>query len=211
MPPRKSLRNEERSTPKIIVLLTLITLITSLTSVVLTSYPQHLAVDNKTVLGEAQFIGNNTAIVKGHQVQYGTNDIIGLQGRNYIKLTGRQVQLPSGRSEEGIRTIFAEWNQNLLLQQTIGSFNISNQPQIAQIGVGNTVFNLIPISQDVLNVNVVDLTGKMASSTYNLQLVQSTTYLSENGIMLELSKGKDNTITITLIGSGYNNIWMRVL
>lgn len=205
MPPRTS-RNQ-RNPVKIIVLLTLLTLITSLTSVSLSVYPQHLFVDNKTSIGTVQFTGNQTAIVKGNQVSYSANQIIPLEGRSYIKLTGRQVQLSGNRYEEGIRTVFAEWNQNLLLQQQIGEFSVNS---IAQIGIDTTIINLIPISQDVLNVNAFDITKKAPASNYNLQLVQNTVYLSEGGAMVKLEKNGDK-ITVSLIGSGYKNIWMRVI
>ena len=208
MPPKR-FKSEKRNVPKIILLLSLITVLSMFSSTALSMYPQHLWISNTTKLGDrVQFMDNNTAIIKGNQVSYTANQIMPLEGRSYIRITANQAQFGGNTYQEGIRTVFAEWNQNLLLQQPIGSFNPTAQ-RAAQIGVDKTVITLIPISTDVINVNAVDLNGKKPTSNYNLQLAQKA-YLSENGVMLELSK-KDTNIVITLIGSGYKSIWMQVI
>lgn len=202
MAPRRRM-GSERSTPKIAILMSLIVLLTSITSMVMSSYPQHLYIDNKTVILNAiGFLDNNTVNIRGHQTQYGAGDSIAIDGRDYIRITGRQVQLGSSNFSEGIRTLTASLTDNVLFQQMIGTFTIN---QVAQVGVDGETVSIIPISMNVVNIRTDD-------SVYNIEFVQDTTFITtKNKVMLKLTKEKD-TITIFVVGiKNYQNIWMRII
>ena len=86
---------DETTTTKSLVIFGLIFVLFFSTSIALTSFPQHLALNDKTVIQAIKFIGNNTAIIKGNQVQYGVGDVIPIEGksRDYIRITGNQIQI----------------------------------------------------------------------------------------------------------------------
>lgn len=202
MPPRRY-TGSERSVPKIVILMSLVFIIISLTSAVLTSYPQHLYLDDKTTIGSVAFTGNNSVIIKGNQIAYGVGDYIALDNsRDTIRITGNQVQLGTEVYSEAIRTLSASLSNNILFTQSIGTFSVN---QVAQIGIDGDIINIIPISSDVLNIQT-------AGSNYNIQFVQETTYITtENGSMLKISK-EDDIVSIFIVGiKNYQNIWLKVL
>jgi hypothetical protein len=181
-------------------------LITFSTSITLTSYPQHLALDDKTIIQAIKFISNNTAVVKGNQVQFGKGDVLPLEGRDYIKITGRQIQVGESRYNEGVRTVSASWYQNTMFAQKIGTFRTD---QTAQIIVDRTVITIHPVSKDVLSITSLDLSTPKTQNNYNIQLAQDTVYINEGGAMLKLV-GTNSMITVSLIGlKKYTNIIMR--
>lgn len=199
-------RVDEPNTGQSVLLFAMIFLITFSTSITLTSYPQHLALDDKTVIQAIKFISNNTVFIKGNQVQIGQGDILPLEGRDYIRITGRQVQVGNENYNEGIRTVSASWHQNVMFTQRVGTFRSG---QAAQIVVDRTAFNLVPISKDVLRVTVVDLVNPKYQNHYNVQFTQDTVYINENDIMMKLVN-KDGTITANLVGlKKYTKILMR--
>lgn len=199
---------DEPTTTKSLIIAGLIFLITFSTSITLTSYPQHLAINENTVIQAIKFVGNDTAIIKGNQVQLGTGDVIPLAGRDYIRITGNQVQVGKTNFTEGIRTVSASWHQNVMFSQKIGSFKST---QTVQIIVDNSVFNLIPLQSEVLSITVVDLSNKANQQHYNTKFNQDTLYINENDIMIRLVR-TDDTITASLIGlKKYSNIAMRLI
>lgn len=191
---------------KTILLLFLLTLIFFSTSAVLTSYPQHLYISNSTKIDVAKFLDGNRLLLKGNMVQYGAGDVIPLEGRSYLRLTGRQVQIGGSTYKEGIRTITADISQNVLFSQTLGVFSESN---VAQVIIENTVINLIPISGDAFNINVRDLSTKKVINNYNIQFTQSTIYTNDNGIMLQLTKKKAKIYVNLVSINPYKNILFR--
>ena len=196
------MRRDQRSTPKIIALTAIVFIITSITGVILTSYPQHLYISNNTVIDAiAGFEDNNTVNLRGNQVQYNPGDIIPLEGRDYIRITGNQVQLGDTIYSEAIRTITASLSQNVLFPQKIGEFTIN---QAAQIGIDNEIINIIPVSMNVVNIRAPD-------SNYNVEFVQEKTYFKTAGNLFELTN-RDGKITVSAIGiRNYQTIWVRTI
>ena len=202
----KQKKDEKAGAGKTIVLLSLIAVIFFSTSVVLTSYPQHIFISNNTKIDTAKFLDGNKLLLKGNMVQYVKGDIIPLEGREYIRITGRQAQIGGSTYKEGIRTITSDISQSVLFMQDLGSFSADS---VAQVVVDGTVINMIPISKDVININVQDLGSMKTITNYNLQFTQSTTYTNDNGIMLKLTK-KQAKIYVTLVGiKPYRNILFR--
>lgn len=195
-------------TGKTILLLFLITIIFFSTSAVLTSYPQHLYISNSTKIDVVKFLDGNKLLLKGNMVQYGAGDVIPLEGnrREYIRITGKMAQIGGSTYKEGVRTITSDISQNILFSQEVGMFGTDS---IAQVVVEDTVINLIPITTDVINVNVQSLNSRKTINNYNLQFTQSTTYTNDNGIMLQLTKKKAK-VYVKLIGiKPYKNILFR--
>lgn len=199
---------DETSTKKIVLLLAMVFALTSATSIMLTAYPQHLALTKNTTIGAIKFTDNNHVIIRGNQVSYGSGDIIPVEGRDFIRVTGRQIQVGAETYKEGVRSVPAEWHQNILVRQKIGTFD-NNRP--AQVIVDNAVINLILATPDVLNVNTVDIRAKDKVNRYNVQFSQNTVYINERGVMLKLVKDKAKT-TVHLVGfARYDRILLRVL
>ncbi|CAG0948604.1 MAG: hypothetical protein OIN86_12940 [Candidatus Methanoperedens sp.] len=196
-------RTEESGFMKALVLTTLLALTMLSTSVVLTAYPQHLYINNGTIINsDLKFVNNNSVNIKGHQVQYGQNDIIPVgEGRDYIKITGRQVQLGESFFMPGIRTITAGLYQSVIFEQKIGSFGID---KVGQISIDGNVINVIPASQNTVNV-------RTATSNYIVEFTQSNTYIKSGNAMLRLNKN-GNVISIYLVGfSNYNRVLVRTI
>lgn len=206
---RRSRRYEDQpTTTKSILIFGLIFIITFSTSITLTSFPQHIALNDKTVIQAIKFIDDKTALIKGNQVQLGKGDIITLEGRDFIRITGNQVQVGTSNFSEGVRTVGASWHQNVLFSQKVGTYD-SNK--VAQIVVDKTAFNLIPMPSDVLSVTISDLSNRKNEQHYNVQFTQDTLYINENDIMLKLVRTGKST-TASLIGlKKYNNIIMRTI
>lgn len=191
---------------KTILLLFLLTTMFLSTSAILTAYPQHIYVNNATKIDVVKFLDGNKLMLKGNMVQYGAGDVIPLEGRQFIRLTGKMAQIGDSTYKEGIRTITSDVSQNILFSQDIGSFGADT---IAQVVVEDTVINLIPITTDVINVNVQSLSSKKTINNYNIQFTQATTYTNDNGIMLQLTKKKAK-VYVKLIGiKPYKNILFR--
>lgn len=203
---KKSKNTEKPSARKAILLLFLLTIMFLSTSAILTAYPQHIYINNATKIDVVKFLDGNRLILKGNMVQYGAGDIIPLEGRSYIRLTGKMAQIGGSTYKEGIRTVTSDIFQNILFSQELGVFNEST---VAQVIIETTVINLIPISRDVINVNVQNLAPRKLVNNYNIQFTQSTTYINDNGIMLKLTK-KQGKVYVKLIGiKPYKNILFR--
>lgn len=206
---RKNRRFEDESTTtKSLLIFGFIFVLFFSTSIVLTSYPQHIAISSGTQIQAVKFLNDSFAIVRGNQVQVGKGDVIGLEGRDYIKITGNQVQIKSQNYPEGIRTVVAEWYQNVLFSQRIGKFQ-SNQT--AQIIIDETSFVLTPLSQDTISVTATDLSNKQNQNHYNIIFKQNTFYINENGIMLKFTMTGD-IITVNTVGlDKHNKIIIRII
>lgn len=210
---RQSRRFEEESTTtKSIVIFGLIFIMFFSTSIVLTSYPQHLALNDQTVIQAIKFLNNNTALIKGNQVQFGSGDVIPLAGRDYIRITGRQIQIGKDEYNEAVRVVSpSSWTQNTMFNQKIGA---SKSNQAMQIVIDKTSFNLIPIkpiSAKIVSVTIDDLSKKNIQTHYNIQFTQNTTYINENNIMLKIVN-ENNSTTVYIVGVGrYNNIFFRAI
>lgn len=198
------LRKSEYSLPKTIIILTIVLILTISSTIALTSYPQHIYLDNKTKFKDISFQNNNVVTVKGNQVTYNTGDTILLEGREYIKVTGKQQQYGNFLLTPAIRTLSSTISQNVLFEREIGRFKINSQS--AQVTIDKTIINFIPLSLNIINIQT-------ASTKYNIDLTSTNkTYLTfENGIMLKLEKNS-NIIKIYIIGlSEYNNIKVRII
>lgn len=209
---RRSRKFEEETstTAKSITIFVLIGILFFSTSIAITSYPQHLALSNGTVIQTLKFISGNTVMIKGNQVQVGTGDIIPIEGagRDYIKLTGNQVQIGKVNYPEAIRTVTSEWYQQILFTQRIGKFQ-SNQT--VQIIIDETSFVLTPLSQDTISVTATGISDPEKQNHYNIVFKQGTVYINENGIMLKFTKTGD-TVTVNTVGlDRHNKIIIRTL
>lgn len=201
-------KRKKTSAGKTILLLALLTFLFFSTSVVLTSYPQHIFINNATKIDAVKFLDGNKLILKGNMVQYNAGDTIPLEGRSYLKLTGKQAQIGGSTYKEGIRTITSDIFQNILFSQELGVFNESS---VSQTIIETTVINIIPISENVFNINVQDLSRGTPKTinNYNIQFTQSTTYTNDNGIMLQLTK-KSGKIHVRIVGiKPYKSIIFR--
>lgn len=199
---------DEPTTTKSLIIFGLLFLLFFSTSIVLTSYPQHIALNDQTVIQAIKFMDGNTVMIRGNQIQLQVGDSIPLNGRDYIKLTGNQIQVGKTNYPEAIRTVAAEWYQNTLFSQRVGTWN-SNQ--VAQIVVDKIAINLIPVSNDIISVTAIDTTKTNKQNRYNIQFTQDTTYINEHGVMIRLVK-KEGTVTASLIGiMKYNNVFLRII
>lgn len=202
---RKSRRGDDdaRSIPKMLILVGMLIMVYMSTSVVLAAYQQHLYIDNKTVIdASVGFKDNKTVNIKGNMVQYGQNDIIPVNGQEYIRITGNQVQMGNNLFTPAIRTVTAKIYQNILFEQKVGEFNIS---RAAQVGIEGKTVALIPISTNIINIRTVD-------SNYNVEFTQDIIYINtKDGVMLKLQK--DNSkIKVSIVGlKNYDNVWMRTV
>ena len=200
----------EPTTTKSLLIFGLIFIIFFSTSIAITSYPQHLALSNGTVIQTIKFIGGNTVMIKGNQVQLSAGDIIPIEGagRDYIKLTGNQVQIGKIDYPEAIRTVTSEWYQQILFSQRIGKFQ-SNQT--AQIIIDTTSFVLTPLSQDTISVTATEISNTNNQNHYNIIFKQGVVYINENGIMLKFAKTGD-TIIVNSVGlDRHNRIIIRAI
>jgi len=201
---------DEPTTEKSIIIFGLVFILFFSTSITLTSYPQYLALNEQTIIETIKFIGNNTVLIKGNQVQYGVGDIIPIQGtsRDYIRITGNQVQAGKTSYQEGIRTVAALWYQNVMFTQKVGSYQ-SNQT--AQIIIDDTSFVLTPLSQDTLSVTATDLSNTKNQNHYNIIFKQGVVYINENGIMLKFTKTGDQIRVNTVGLDKHSRIFIRAL
>ncbi len=209
LPSRFSRERESTGTKKTILLLAMLFFLTGATSIILSAYPQHLAINNNTVINSAvKFLGNNTVALNGHQIQYSSNYVIPVAGRDFIRITGHQVQVSGTNYTEGLRSIPVGWQQNALVLQKIGKYDSSH---IAQIVVDSTVINLIPVSENVLNVNAVDISAKEQPNHYNIIFQSGTVFINEQGVMIKLVKENNNTSAYIAGFAHYNRILLRVI
>ncbi len=199
---------DESSTTKSVVIFGLIFVLFFSTSIALSSYPQHIALNDQTVIQAIKFINNNTVLIKGNQVQFGSGDVIPLDGRDYIKITGNQVQIGKNNYPEGIRTVAAEWYQNLLFSQRIGKFQTN---QTAQIIIDGTSFILTPLSQDTVSVTATEILNPKNQNHYNIIYKQGVVYINENGIMLKFTKTEDIVVVNTVGLDRHDKIILRTI
>jgi len=179
------------------------------TSALMTAYPQHIYINGETRIEALKFYDNNSVLLKGNQVSYGAGDIIPTKGvgRDYIRITGNQIQINSQNYNEGIRTVTAGITQNVVFLQKIGSVKADRPSQIL---VDTTYINLIPMNDTIYNVNA-GILGTKESNNYNIQYIQNIVYINENGIMLKFTKTA-GVITIDIVGfDRHKNIIVRTL
>jgi hypothetical protein len=178
---------------KSIVIFGLLGFVVIISSVVISVYPQHIWVSNSTVIDS--IVGNfhnGTVNIKGNQVQYSTGDSIMLNGKDYIRLTGNQVQIGGNTYENAIRTISASIDQNVLFQQKLGTFTNS-----ATVTIDNTIINMNIVNATILNVQTAD-------SNYNIEFMNSVVYITSGNVMLKLINSYP-LIDVYLIGTGSHN------
>lgn len=182
---------------KSIILIGLLTGVFMFNAVIISSYPQHLYLNNNTVIESIVGNFNNSTVnIRGNQVQYSSGDIIFLEGRDYIRITGNQVQLGGDIFTSAIRTISASLSQNVLFEQKIGSFGLNSAGKLV---IDDVVINLIPVSRNVLNV-------RTSSDNYNVELINNIVYIKKGEVMLKLVQN-NNDINIYLIGTkNFNKI-----
>jgi len=193
--------DDSRSIPKIVLLVFMLTIVFMSTSVLLAIYPQHLYIDKRTVIDSTiGFNDNNTVNIRGNLVQYSQDDIIPINGKDYVRITGNQVQLGESVFTPAIRIVTAKFYQNILFEQSVGEFNIN---RAAQVSIEGYIISMIPLSATIINIRTSD-------SNYNVELTQNITYINtKNGIMLKIQKINDK-IKVSIIGiQNYQNVWIR--
>ena len=197
-----SRKRTESGFGKALFLTALLALTLLSTSIVLTAYPQHLFINDGTIINsDLKFTGNNTVSIKGNQVPFSQNDIIPIEGRDYIRVVGKQVQLGESIFTPAIRTITASITQSVIFEQKVGEFNIN---KVAQVGIENTIINIIPASKSTLNI-------RTKNSNYIIEFLQNNTYIKSNDVMLRLNKNGDK-ISVYIVGfKNYESIWMRTI
>lgn len=196
-------RYQPRDYSKISLTLISLFIIFILSSSLFSMYPQHLYLSNNTKISSSiQFLSNNTAIVHGNQVSYSKNDIIFIDGREYIKITGNQKTIGSYQFTPAIRTLSSSLTQNPLFELEIGSIPLNSGAKLQLDDVSTLI---IPISPTIINIQSSD------GSNYNIEFVSDTTYIKSNGSMIKLVK-TPTSIKVILVGiKSYSNIWMSTL
>ncbi len=191
-------QSQQTNMIKSIILISLLTGVFVISGVVISAYPQHLWVNNQTVVDATVGNFNNSSVnIRGNQVQYSSGDVIFLEGRDYIRITGNQKQIGSDTFIGAIRTVSASIEQNILFQQKVGSFPINNSA--GKLIIDDVIITIVPITNTIVNI-------KTSDSDYNVQFVANTVYITSKSIMLKLIENNGN-IEIYLIGtSGYNKI-----
>lgn len=184
-------KQQETNMVKPLILIGLISSMFIFSAVVISSYPQHLYLDNQSVIdATVGYFNNNTVNIRGNQVQYSTGDVIVLEGRDYIRITGNQKQIGDDIFTGAIRTVTASISQNILFEQKIGSFGLNSAGKLV---IDDVVINLIPVSRNVLNV-------RTSSDNYNVELINNIVYIKKGEVMLKLVQN-NNDINIYLIGT----------
>ncbi|MFA4870927.1 MAG: hypothetical protein WC623_22200 [Pedobacter sp.] len=176
---------------KSIIIIALVSSLFVFSSIVISSYPQHILLGNDTVINNAvgNFI-NNTVNVRGNQVQFASNDIITLNGREYIKITGRQVQVGNSTYASGIRTINPSVSQNILFEQKIGTMNINNAGKVI---VDSTEIVLIPITTTAIRIS-------STTDNFDIEFVNNIAYVKVQNVLLKLTND-GTTINTYLVGT----------
>lgn len=181
--------------------LTLMGLISSIfifSAVLLSAYPQHLYLDNNTVIeSTVGYFHNGTANIRGNQIQYSTGDTIPLEDRDFIIITGNQAQIGGSTFISAIRSVSTNsLSQNVLFEQQVGSFGINNAGKLI---IDDMTMNFIPVTPNILGI-------KTSDSNYNVEFINDITYIKSKNIILKLLK-KDNDIKIYLVGTqSFNKI-----
>lgn len=182
---------------KSVIIIGLLAGIFMTTGVVLSAYPQHLYLNNNSVIDAlVGNFNNNSMNIRGNQVQYSTGSVIPLEGRDYIKITGNQIQLGDDTFTPAIRIISARVSQNVLFSQKIGTFGINSAGRAT---IDDVSINFIPVTKNILNIQTQD-------SNYNVEFVSGVVYLKSKNVMLKLVQNGGN-IEVYIVGtSHYNNI-----
>lgn len=190
-------KQQETNLVKPLILIGLISSMFIFSAVVISSYPQHLYLDNQSVIDATiGYFNNNTVNIRGNQVQYSTGDVIVLEGRDYIRITGNQKQIGDDIFTGAIRTVTASISQNILFEQKVGIFSINSAGKVL---IDDVVISLIPVSSNILNIRTVD-------SNYNVEFVSGVVYITSKDTMLKLVQNNDD-IEIYLIGTkNYNKV-----
>ncbi len=189
--------NSDIDIVKAIVILSLLTSIFVFSSIVISAYPQHLYLGKDSVIESV--VGNfdnGTVNVRGNQVQYVSGDVIPLEGRENIRITGNQVQIGGSTLIGAIRTVTSELHQNILFEKPIGVFPIQNAGRIL---VDDVEIILIPVTDKIINIRTLE-------SNYNVEFINDVTYITSKDVMVKIMKSND-TINIYLIGTkSYQNV-----
>lgn len=186
---RQEIMKQESSLPKLLITAFILSLLFLSSSVLLTMYQQHVLIGKDTNFGDIRF-GNGTVIIKGHQSQLSQNDIVSVGGRDYIKLTGKQVSVSGNTYSQAIRTLSTTFFQNLLFEQPIQEFSL---PKSSKITVDGDQILITPLSDSVLNIQT-------KSSNYNIEFSNGITYINtEAKTMLKLQK-INGKVKVYLIG-----------
>lgn len=194
-----SRKTEQIDITKVIVMSILLLSLFSSSSVLLTMYPQRLLVDNSTSIDSILKFTDKGITLRGNQIQPSSDDIIPLNGRDYVRITSRQIQIGDNTYREGVRTVNPLFSQNIWFSQYIGEF----QPtQSVKIGIDNEVIILTP-SFNTIKVQTPE------SDSYTIQFKDNVTYLKSKSVMLRLEK--TDKIRVYLIGfKETNSIWLKV-
>jgi hypothetical protein len=186
-------KKENPDVIKIIVIIALLTGTMVFSGVLISSYPQNLWVSNSTVIDS--IVGNfhnGTVNIRGNQAQYSTGDSIMLNGKDYIKITGRQTQIGSTTYEGAIRTVSSSIDQNVLFQQRLGTFSTT-----ATVTIDSVIINLKPVNATILNI-------KTSDSNYNVEFTNGIVYITSGTVMLKLINSNP-LISVYLVGTGNHN------
>lgn len=182
---------------KLLLTAFILSLVFIFSSVIINAYPQKLVIGKDTVIGDIKFISNNTVLIKGNQVQLSQNDLVSLGGRDYIRITAKQVSLQGEIYNQGIRLLSPLLSQNMLFEQRIATFSSS---KTAKIIIDSDQIQITPLSSDIINI-------KSKGENYNIELSNGISYINTaSKTMLKLQKSKDN-INVYVIGFiNYQNI-----
>lgn len=188
---------KDDSFSKILLTVFILSLVFIFSSVIINAYPQKLVIGKDTVIGDIKFISNNTVLIKGNQVHLSQNDLVSLGGRDYIRITAKQVSLQGEIYNQGIRLLSPLLSQNMLFEQRIATFPAS---KTAKVIIDSDQIQITPASSDIINI-------KSKGENYNIELSNGISYINTaSKTMLKLQKSKDN-INIYVIGFiNYQNI-----
>lgn len=147
-------------------------------SVVLSMYPQNILLSNDTKISPTVYMtSDNMASVRGNQFQFGTDDYIILDGREYIKITGNQKTIGTQKFVPGIRTLTSSFTQNALFETPLNPFPLSRAAKLTISD--NYSINLIPLSSTIMKIQTVD-------SDYNLDISSGTAYFKADGYLFKI-------------------------
>ncbi len=192
---------KDDSFSKILLTAFVLSLVFIFSSVIINTYPQKLVIGKDTVIGDIKFISNNTILIKGNQVQLNQNDLVSLGGRDYIRITAKQVTLQGEIYNQGIRLLSPLLSQNMLFEQKIATFTSS---KTAKISIDSDQIQITPLSLTILNI-------KSKGENYNIELSNGISYINTaSKTMLKIQKANDN-INVYVIGFiNYQSIRVEV-
>lgn len=188
-------RTPAPSSTKSFITLAILVAVFMASSTLFSMYPQNIYIENNSKISVASFTSNNTAMVKGNQVSFGQDDLIFLEGREYIRITGNQQSIGEYKLTPAIRTLSTSLMQNPLFETKVGSFSVNSG---ASIIVDESHFSLIPISANILKVQGED-------TNFNLNFVASSTYIKVDDNLFRISKDSASVPTFTVYLAGLSS------